>query len=129
MYDVHALNLINEAPLFGDINLDSLPKEFTDVYTEIVTVRVQLNENDNINIEELKLKLKRLLKVSNTYELYVFLKKESENIKAAAFIGATAYSLVYQINEILSSREVSSRNIITIWCFCNSIIFYSVLFC
>ena len=25
MYDVHALNLINEAPLFGDINLDSLP--------------------------------------------------------------------------------------------------------
>ena len=60
MYDVHALNLINEAPLFGDINLDSLPKEFTDVYTEIVTVRVQLNENDNINIEELKLKLKRL---------------------------------------------------------------------
>jgi hypothetical protein len=24
MYDVHALNLINEAPLFGDINLDSL---------------------------------------------------------------------------------------------------------
>lgn len=113
MYDVHALNLINEAPLFGDINLDSLPKEFTDVYTEIVTVRVQLNENDNINIEELKLKLKRLLKVSNTYELYVFLKKESENIKAAAFIGATAYSLVYQINEILSSREVSSRNIIT----------------
>ena len=113
MYDVHALNLINEAPLFGDSNLDSLPKEFTDVYTEIVTVRVQLNENDNINIEELKLQLKRLLKVSNTYELYVFLKKESENIKAAAFIGATAYSLVYQINEILSSREVSSRNIIT----------------
>lgn len=113
MYDIHALNLINEAPLFGDIILDSLPKEFTDVYTEILTIRVQLNENESISIENLKSKLKRLLKVTNTYESYVFLKKECDNIKAAAFIGATAYSLVYQINEILSSREVSSRNIIT----------------
>lgn len=112
MYDIHALNLINNAPIFGNINFDSLPKEFTHVYTEIIAIRLKINEGQDLDLDELSNKLSKLSKISTTYEAYVILQSEQENMKAAAYIAASAHSLSYQIKNILNPIEISSENII-----------------
>lgn len=113
MYDEYSLNLMNEAPIFGDINFNTLPKEFTDVYTKIVAIRLHINDSENIDLNELKRKLLILSRISTTYESYVILKSQQENITAAAYIAASAYSLSYQITNIIEPSEISSSDIIT----------------
>ena len=113
MYDKHSLELINTAPQFGNINFEELPKEFTSIYTEIIALRLRLHEDQDINLEDLNSNLKKLSKISHTYESYVILKYEEQDITAAAYIAASAHSLLYQIKSLIDKEFINSENILT----------------
>ena len=113
MYDEHSIALINSAPQFGNINFEKLPKEFTSIYAEIVAIRLRMNEEQAIDVEDLKSNLKKLSKISHTYESYVILKYEEEDITAAAYISASAHSLSYQIKSLIDNEPLNPENILT----------------
>lgn len=110
MFDASAVDLISHAPIFGDIDLENLPKELTKGYTEIVSARMAYRENIDDTDALIRL-LGQVRKMASTYETYVFLLNEDDNHKAAAFVAASAHQLSFQIDTILKNSVDS--NILT----------------
>ena len=104
MYDQATSELVGHAPHFGDLNLEQLPKAFTDGYTQIITARLRLNDLHNTeDQEELSNLFNEMKKIASTYEAYVFLQIEKDQVPAAAFVAASAHHLCSQINIALTS--------------------------
>jgi len=113
MYDQATLELIDAAPHFGDLDLEKLPKEFTDIYTNIVTARLKFTEiQDDNKDEELTELYKEISTIAVSYEAYVFLLDERENYASAAFISASAHHLCVQINSFLDIQK--TQNVVTL---------------
>lgn len=101
MFDVGALELIGNAPHFGDIELSNLSKELTRGYTEIVSARLAYKESLGDD-EELLLLLEKVKRIASTYEAYVFLLNNKDDHKAAAFVAASAHQLVFNLKSVIS---------------------------
>lgn len=109
MYDQSTLDLIDAAPQFGDLNLEKLPKRFTDTYTKVVTARLKLAEiQDTTKYEELTELYKEISTIAVTYEAYVFLLDERDNYASAAFISASAHHLCAQISSFLDIQKTQN---------------------
>ncbi len=103
MFDKSAVELIKKAPIFGDLDLKKLPKDFTDGYAEIISARIAFNEGIESEVKLISL-LDDVKRIASTYEAYVLLLNTKENYKSAAFIAASAYQLMFQINEVMDSQ-------------------------
>lgn len=113
MYDAHSIELIHSAHSFGGIDFDNLPKEFTSVYTEIVSLRLRINQNSEIESDELVSELKKLYKIAQTYETYVILKYEDSDIKSSAYIAAIAHNLIYEISKLLNNESSTNEEVLS----------------
>lgn len=127
MYDQHATDLIKRAPIFGNINLDYLPKYFTDGYTQVVSYRLRLNSGF-LAPDELKELLSEIEKIALTYESYVFLLSERENRAAAAFVAASAHQLLFRIKSLIIEQNIISLDLLrpngVDSIICSSLLFY-----
>lgn len=104
MFDASSVELIGKAPIFGDIDLPNLSKELTKGYAEVVSARIAYRENiDNDN--ELRSLLDEVKIIASTYEAYVFLLRDQDDHKAAAFIAASAHQLTFQLNGLINSER------------------------
>lgn len=105
MYDQNALELISNAPQFGEIDFNQLPKDFTKAYTLIVSARLRhrtIHGEADADITELLSLKKEVSRLAHTYEAYVLLHNEDgNNRKAAAFIAASAHSLLSEMSTII----------------------------
>ncbi|WP_394156453.1 DEAD/DEAH box helicase [Vibrio campbellii] len=103
MFDKSAVELIRKAPIFGNLDLENLPKGFTDGYAEVISTRIAFNEGTE-NADELISLLDNAKRIASTYEAYVLLLSNKENHKSAAFVAASAYQLIFQINSVIDSE-------------------------
>ncbi|MFH0269924.1 DEAD/DEAH box helicase [Vibrio jasicida] len=103
MFDKSAVELISKAPIFGGLDLDKLPKDFTYGYAELISTRIAFNEAVEDKAELVAL-LDEAQRIASTYEAYVLLLSSNDNHRSAAFIAASAYQLVFQINSALGSE-------------------------
>ncbi|MBE4398838.1 DEAD/DEAH box helicase [Vibrio parahaemolyticus] len=106
MFDKSAVELIKKAPVFGGLDLENLSKSFTDGYAEIISARIAFNEGIK-SVDELASLLDNAKRIASTYEAYVLLLSNKENHKSAAFIAASAYQLIFQVNGAIDSQYKS----------------------
>lgn len=113
MYDQNALELISNAPQFGEIDFNQLPKDFTKAYTLIVSIRLRhrtIHSEVDADIQELLSLKKEVSRLAHTYEAYVLLHSEGDhNWKAAAFIAASAHSLLSEMSTIMYKTAENSH--------------------
>ncbi|WP_423186934.1 DEAD/DEAH box helicase [Alishewanella sp. d11] len=100
MFDKSAVELIRKAPIFGNLDLENLPKAFTDGYAEVISTRIAFYDGVK-NTDELISLLNDAKRIASTYEAYVLLFSNKENHKSAAFVAASAYHLIFQINSAI----------------------------
>ncbi|EKO3708833.1 hypothetical protein LO977_003125, partial [Vibrio metschnikovii] len=72
MFDKSAVELISKAPIFGGLDLDKLPKDFTYGYAELISTRIAFNEAVEDKAELVAL-LDEAQRIASTYEAYVLL--------------------------------------------------------
>ncbi len=116
MYDQSTLELMHNAPVFGNLNLDRLPQELTDGYTQIVGARLRFQELANIEIEQqegLEELLEHVRKIAFSYEAYLALLSNESSGKSAAFIAASAHKLAFQIEQFLYPGARESQKLIS----------------
>jgi len=95
MFDPVTIELINAAPPLSSLNLDELPRRFTNAFAEIVAARVRLRgaidteERSEILVELLD----QMRRLAATQELLVATAPERTDRAAAAFVAGTAHQL------------------------------------
>ncbi|CAG4896861.1 DEAD/DEAH box helicase [Paraburkholderia saeva] len=95
MFDPVTINLISAAPPLSSLNLEELPRRFTNAFAEIVAARVRLRgaadteERSEILVELLD----QMRRLAATQELLVATAPERADRAAAAFVAGTAHQL------------------------------------
>ncbi len=99
MYDLNTADLIRSTPPLHDLDRDALPDILTEAYAQIAALRVQLRSDDDLP-DDLANTRAFAHKLAQTNEGLVALSPEREDRRAAAFVAATAYQLVHQIDAL-----------------------------
>jgi hypothetical protein len=111
MFDPQTVELIRSAPPLEGLNLDDLPKDLTQAYTQIVALRMRMREL--MSAEEFAAELgeivRRLENIALTQEAFVVAVPNRENRDSAAFVAATAHQLRYSAERLFESGEGPSR--------------------
>lgn len=92
MFDPWTADLIRSAPAVEGIDVGNLPQELTEIYAELVSLRLQANAPD-AEVARAQ-RLDRLLRVAAIYEALADVAVETLDRRAAAFVAATAYQIV-----------------------------------
>ena len=95
MFDPVTVDLISTAPPLNSLNLEELPRRFTNAFAEIVAARVRLRGAADIEerSELLVDLLDQMRRLAATQELLVATAPERTDRAAAAFVAATAHQL------------------------------------
>lgn len=108
MFDPVTISLINSAPPLGDLDLDELPRRFTNAYAEIVAARVRLRGVANLEqrgeaVTELLSEMRRL---AAAQELLVATAPERTDRASAAFVAGTAHQLCLMAEIVVTGEEI-----------------------
>ena len=109
MYDSATADLIRNAPSLGDLNRDALPDRFTEAFARIAAVRVRLRAAEGELPESLGKTRHFTRRLAQTNEALVALSPGREDRRSAAFVAATAYQLVYQIEALSGATGLSTH--------------------
>ncbi|API76331.1 DEAD/DEAH box helicase [Ralstonia solanacearum] len=107
MFDPVTIDLISAAPPLASLNLEELPRRFTNAFAEIVAARVRLRgaadmEKRSDILVELLDQMRRL---AATHELLVATAPERADRAAAAFVAGAAHQLCLMAEVVSESDE------------------------
>lgn len=102
MYDQTTAGLIRSTPPLDGLDRQSLPDYFSRCYAAIVAHRVRLRAEEEPP-EELSQARAFAQKLARTNEALVSLSPSRSDRRSAAFVAATAYQLVHQIDHLSGS--------------------------
>ena len=108
MYDPATADLIRATPELPDLDCDTLPDRLTEAFAQIAALRVRLRAGDGPP-EDLLRTRQFARQLAHTNEALVALTPARENRRSAAFVAATAYQLLYQIDALSTVEETPSR--------------------
>lgn len=107
MFDPVTIDLISAAPPLNSLNLEELPRRFTNAFAEIVAARVRLRgaadmeERSEIFVELLD----QMRRLAATQELLVATVPERSDRAAAAFLAGTAHQLCFMADVSKGNEE------------------------
>lgn len=107
MFDEVTTQLIQRAPVLTNLDTERLPEQLTEAYAQIVSIRSQLRDS----IDDLQGTVTRLQNLARTYEAYASILRERANRSSAAFVGATAYRLLYLAQQLQKEAEPPSSQL------------------
>ena len=107
MYDSTTAGLIRNAPPLRGLDRNALPDRFTESFAQIAAVRMSLRAGDEA--PDLGDTMRFARRLAQTNEALVALTPDREDRQSAAFVAATAYQLVHQINFLSGADEVSTQ--------------------
>lgn len=107
MFDPVTIELINSAPPLSSLDLEELPRRFTNAFAEIVAARVRLRGlRDEEDRSEVLIKLlDQMRRLAATQELLVATAPERSDRAAAAFVAGTAHQLCLMAEVVSESGE------------------------
>lgn len=91
MFDPITTQLIRAAPALDGLDLDSLPKQLTSAFADIVSARILLRSASSEPSPDLLATLSNMRRLAAAHEAYVALLPERTNRAAAAFVAASAH--------------------------------------
>ena len=120
MFDDPTAELIRSAPELSGLDPNSLPKELTKIYSEIVAVRLRLRKmadgssNAGDLLETLRPELQRLKKIAFTQEAIASVAPEGPRRRGAAFLAATAHYVTLQAQRLASPANYDESGLLTV---------------
>ena len=108
MYDPTTADLIRATPELPELDRDKLPDRLTEAFAQVAALRVRLRTGDNPP-EELTSTRQFARHLAQTNEALVALTPARGNRRSAAFVAATAYQLVYQIDALSEVSDTPAR--------------------
>ena len=99
MYDPTTAALIRGTPELADLDRSMLPDRLTEAFAQVAALRVRLRAGDNPP-EELRSTREFARQLAQTNEALVALNPNRQDRRSAAFVAATAYQLVHQIDAL-----------------------------
>lgn len=107
MFDPVTIDLIARAPPLEALDLEELPRRFTNVFAEIVAARVRLRGGavSEDRSEALVALLDEMRRLAATQELLVATEPERADRAAAAFVAGTAHQLCLMAEIIAADDE------------------------
>lgn len=107
MYDPVTIDLIAAAPPLDDLDLEELPRRFTNVFAEIVAARVRLRgvADPEERSDALIALLDEMRRLAATQELLVATAPERADRAAAAFVAGTANQLCLMAEIVAAGEE------------------------
>ena len=108
MYDPATADLIRATPELPELDRDTLPDRLTEAFAQVAALRVRLRAGDDPP-EELIATRQFARHLAQTNEVFVALTPDRENRRSAAFVAATAYQLVYQIDALSTFDDTPAR--------------------
>ena len=108
MYDPATAELIRATPELPDLDRAALPDQLTEAFARIAALRVRLRDGDSMP-EELGSIREFAGELAHTNEALVVLNPDRQDRRSAAFVAATAYQLVYQIDALSQARDVPAE--------------------
>ena len=99
MYDQATADLIRSTPPLRDLDRQSLPDQFTEAFARLVALRARLRDGEKPS-EDLGPTRDFVQRLAQTNEALVGLSPDREDRRSAAFVAATAYQLVHQIDHL-----------------------------
>jgi hypothetical protein len=114
MFDPITVDLIRAAPALSGLDVDSLPKELTSAYAEIVSSRIRLRslagqESKAELPEEVRSTIAKMRKIAFTNEALVSVSPDREDRVAASFVAGAAHHVVLQAERLLVAEEMPTR--------------------
>jgi hypothetical protein len=111
MFDPQTVELIRAAPPLDGRELEQLPKQLTEAYSRIVSLRMRLREilTEEIFQTELGDMVRQLESIALTQEAFVTATPDRANRASAAFVAASAHQLRFSTEKLLASEEEPSR--------------------
>lgn len=91
MFDPITTQLIRASPPLDGLDLESLPKQLTSAFADIVAARILLRSASSEPSPDLLAKLSDMRRLAAAHEAYVVLLPERTNRAAAAFVAASAH--------------------------------------
>ena len=107
MFDPATISLIKAAPPLSSLDLEELPRRFTNAFAEIVAARVRLRGLRDVEdrSEVLIALLDQMRRLAATQELLVATAPERSDRTAAAFVAGTAHQLCLMAEVVSESSE------------------------
>ena len=107
MFDPVTIDLIAAAPPLDDLDLEALPRRFTNVFAEIVAARVRLRgvANPEERSEALIALLDEMRRLAAAQELLVATAPERADRAAAAFVAGTAHQLCLMAEVVAADED------------------------
>src|SRR5579872_1983136 len=111
MFDAQTVELIRSAPPLDGLELETLPKQLTEAYSRIVSLRIRLRELLSAERFETELgdMVRRLESIALTQEAFVAATPGRANRPAAAFVAASAHQLRFAAERLIATDETPSR--------------------
>ena len=113
MYNSITEKLISQAPQIDGIEPENLPQYLTLIYARIISLRKSVNGSDKISLK-LEKDILELRKLANNLESLTVLNKNNDHRVSAAFVAATAHSLLQFIRnqrDIVSDLGLEAQNV------------------
>ena len=108
MYDQTTADLIRSTPPLRDLDRQSLPDQFTEAFARLVALRARLRDGEKPS-EDLGPTRDFVQRLARTNEALVGLSPDREDRRSAAFVAATAYQLVHQIDHLSGRVDSPAR--------------------
>ena len=111
MFDAQTVELIRSAPPLDGLDLETLPKQLTEAYSRIVSLRMRLRELLSAERFETELgeMIRRLESIALTQEAFVAATPNRGNRAAAAFVAASAHQLRFSAERLVATEDTPSR--------------------
>ena len=108
MYDPTTAELIRATPELPDLDRSTLPDRLTEAFAQVAALRVRLRAGDRLP-QELESIRDFARELAQTNEALVALNPNRQDRRSAAFVAATAYQLIYQIDALLAASDAPAE--------------------
>jgi hypothetical protein len=110
VFDTQTADLIRSAPPLEGLDLDNLPKQLTQAYSTIVSLRMRLREVQTAETldPDFAATLLQLERLALTQEAFVAVAPGRPNRSAAAFVAASAHHLRFAAEVLLGGADEPS---------------------
>ena len=108
MYDPATAELIRATPELPDLDRSTLPDRLTEAFAQIAALRVRLRAGDSLP-DELRSIRRFARELAQTNEALVALDPNREDRRSAAFVAATAYQLLHQIDALSAASDAPAE--------------------
>jgi hypothetical protein len=111
MFDTQTAELIRSAPPLEGLNLDNLPKQLTEAYSTIISLRLRLREVQTAETldPDLANTIRELERLAFAQEAFVAIAPNRPNRAAAAFVAASAHHLRFSAQVLLGISDRPSQ--------------------